>query len=222
MDTVFFHEENVSKNFPVLLALIDSFHNYTQGFIIKAVIPYSEGLTRFPAHIQQVEMESIGKKYSQVEKQLLPEEEFVAQFVFGEPGTNSQHSFFQSLHQGRVSPIEFIGYCKSQGGEIKLENNDCFNAFMSNMFAQADAFALGESNKELFSHFEGDRPSFILLFKDELNAFNLGQLTALYEHRCAASGFLAGINTWDQYGVNLGKKLALSIEPYLGKDKAKI
>lgn len=88
---------------------------------------------------------------------------------------------------------------------------------MSNMFAQADAFALGEKNDLLYSNFEGDRPSFIILFKDELNAFNLGLLTSLYEHRCAASGFFAGINTWDQYGVNLGKKLALTIEPYLGK-----
>lgn len=87
---------------------------------------------------------------------------------------------------------------------------------MSNMFAQADAFALGESNlQKPQEHFEGDRPSFVLLFKDELNAFNLGILLSIYENRCAAAGFLCDINTWDQYGVNLGKKLALSIEPFL-------
>lgn len=89
------------------------------------------------------------------------------------------------------------------------------------MFAQADAFALGQEEKsKLYEHFEGDRPSFVLLFKDELNAFNLGILMSLYENRCASSGFLCDINTWDQYGVNLGKKLALSIEPYLKSEKS--
>ena len=216
MDDTFFGNDDVMQNIPCLLALVDAFHNFVQGFNTKIIIPYSQGLHRFPAHIQQVEMESIGKKYNIKTKTLMEKNENVAQFVLGEPGTNSQHSFFQTLHQGRVSPIEFIGFCKPQMQQIYNKDNNCYNEFMANLFAQADAFALGnEDKKNLFQHFEGNRPNFVLLFKEELNAFNVGILMSLYENRCAAEGFLCDINTFDQYGVNLGKVLAKDIKKFL-------
>lgn len=216
MDKIFFENDDVTKNTPCLLALVDAFHNFVQGFNTKVIIPYSQGLHRFPAHIQQVEMESIGKKYNIKTKSLMDENENVAQFVLGEPGTNSQHSFFQTLHQGRVSPIEFIGFCKPQMKQIYNKNNNCYNEFMANLFAQADAFALGSEDKEnLYQHFEGNRPNFVVLFKEELNAFNVGLIMSLYENRCAAEGFLCDINTFDQYGVNLGKVLAKNIKKFL-------
>lgn len=216
VDDMFFEESNITKNIPVLLGLVDAFQNYIQGFNTKAIIPYSQGLSRLPSHIQQVDMESNGKNYNAKNNTLLGADNYIAKFVFGEPGTNSQHSFFQSLHQGRPAPIDFIGFSKSQVKTYIVDGKDCYNEFMANLFAQADALAIGQENKtELFRHFEGDRPSTIILFKESLNAFNLGCLLALYEHRIAVEGFLADINSFDQYGVELGKKLATNISSSL-------
>ena len=145
VDRLFFKQDKVTENLPVLLGLLDCYHNYVQGYNSKAIIPYSQGLSRLPAHIQQVEMESNGKNYSPITGQLLPKEEQIAKFVFGEPGTNSQHSFFQSLHQGRPCPIDFIGFCKPQCEDVVVEEKNCFNEFMANLFAQADSLAIGAS-----------------------------------------------------------------------------
>jgi len=148
---------------------------------------------------------------------------------FGEPGTNSQHSFFQLLHQGRIVPVEFIGYCKScqpfelehvgmQDWDNTIPNHD---ELMANFFAQPDALALGRTSDELreagfpellipHKTFTGDRPSSSLLF-DELNPRNLGRLLAIYEHRTAVEGFIWNINSFDQMGVELGKALATKV-----------
>ena len=223
VDQMFFEQQEITKNVPVLLGLLDAMHNYVQRFHTKAIIPYSQGLSRFAAHIQQVDMESNGKNYNAKTGQLLDASELVAKFVFGEPGTNSQHSFFQSLHQGRPAPIDFIGFCKSQAKTYVVDGKDCYNEFMANMFAQADALAYGQENKtELHRHFEGDRPSTIILFNGSLTAFNTGSLLALYEHRVAVEGFLADINSFDQYGVELGKKLAANIAKNLKTEGGKV
>ena len=206
MDQNFFREANIRKNIPALLAALDYYHNHIEKFSTKAIIPYSHGLHRLPAHIQQVEMESNGKRYNTRSKANSNED--IGKFVFGEPGTNSQHSFFQLLHQGRISPVEFIGFCNPQIPRFTVNDLDCYNEFMANIFAQADALALGKDTTDLPRLFEGNRPSLVLLFREELNAFNIGVILALFEHRVTAEGFLEDINSFDQFGVELGKKLA--------------
>lgn len=153
---------------------------------------------------------------------------------FGEPGTNSQHSFFQLLHQGRTVPVEFIGYCKSQQPvklypeQYPIPNHE---ELMSNFFSQPDALALGKSADELraanveeslipHKTFPGDRPSLSLLF-DELTPKTLGYLLAIYEHRVAVEGFILGINSFDQMGVELGKQLAGNIRKHLTESSGK-
>lgn len=143
--------------------------------------------------------------------------------IFGEPGTNGQHSFYQLMHQGRVIPAEFIGFTKSQT-PVKIEGEPVSNheELMSNFFAQPDALANGKSKEELVKEgvpesliehklFTGDRPSLSILFLGELTAYSCGQLLALYEHRVAVEGFLYGVNSFDQWGVELGKILAKNV-----------
>merc|ERR1711957_241464 len=145
---------------------------------------------------------------------------------FGEPGTNGQHSFYQLMHQGRCIPSEFIGFAKSQNpvhldGEV-VSNHD---ELMSNFFAQPDALALGKTAEQLKAEgvpdnlvahktFPGDRPSLSLLLP-VCDADTLGQLLALYEHRTAVQGWVWGINSFDQWGVQLGKVLATSVGKYV-------
>lgn len=170
-------------------------------------------------------MESNGKRVN-LEGVVLPFE--TGEIIFGEPGTNGQHSFYQLMHQGRVIPAEFIGFSKSPqpvhlAGEV-VSNHD---ELMSNFFAQPDALALGKTISELVgegvptylqSHkeFPGNRPSISLLFP-ELNAYTCGQLLALYEHRVAVQGFVWGVNSFDQWGVELGKVLATKVRNQLAQ-----
>jgi len=164
-------------------------------------------------------MESNGKTVSR-EGERYPEGVEAGPIIFGEPGTNGQHSFYQLMHQGRVIPAEFIGFTKSQT-PIALDNEPVnnHNELMSNFFAQPDALALGKDIPQLkesgvpealLQHklFSGDRPSISMLFKGSLTAFTCGQLLAMYEHRVATEGFLYGCNSFDQWGVELGKVLA--------------
>jgi len=146
----------------------------------------------------------------------------VGPIIFGEPGTNGQHSFYQLMHQGRVIPAEFIGYTKSQTpiacpGEPVTNHQE----LMSNFFAQPDALALGRDIETLkqsgvpenmleHKFFPGDRPSISLLFKGSLDAFHCGQLLAMYEHRVAVEGFIFDCNSFDQWGVELGKALCVN------------
>jgi len=173
MDNHFRNEKDTRKNLPLLLALVGWYNTFICEYNMRAIIPYSQGLMRFAAHMQQVDTESNGKSTS-LDGALLDYE--CGPMVVGEPGTNAQHSFFQLLHQGRVIPIEFIGFAKSQtpihqASEI-VSNHD---ELMSNFFAQPDALALGKDLEQLEKEgvpehlrahklFSGDRPSLSLLF----------------------------------------------------------
>jgi len=149
---------------------------------------------------------------------------------FGEPGTNSQHSFFQLFHQGQVVPVDFIGFINSQqplnGEGEEVSNHD---ELMANFFAQPDALASGKTAEELESEkvdskliphrvMPGNRPSNVLLLP-QLSAYEVGQLLALYEHRTVVQGFIWGINSFDQFGVELGKKLADKVRSQLVKSR---
>ena len=213
------NETDYRRNLPVLMGLLGVWNATCLGFGGRAVLPYSQALVRFAAHIQQLDMESNGKQCTVAGERV----DSTGPIVFGEPGTNGQHSFYQLLHQGRTVPAEFIAFCKSQS-----EDAEAHNELMSNFFAQPDALALGKTVEDLraencpealFPHkvFDGDKPSLSLLF-GELNAYTCGQLLALYEHRVAVEGFLWGINSFDQYGVELGKVLATRVKGVVSRN----
>ena len=205
-----------ASNLPVLMGLTSVWNVSFLHCPARAILPYCQALAKLAPHIQQVSMESNGKGVA-LDGARLP---FATGEVdFGEPGTNGQHSFYQLIHQGRVIPAEFIGVVKSQQsvylkGEI-VSNHD---ELMCNFFAQADALAVGKTAIELRAEgvpdsliphktFTGNRPSLSLLLP-QLDAFSTGQLLALYEHRVAVQGFVWGLNSFDQWGVELGKALA--------------
>jgi glucose-6-phosphate isomerase len=200
------------KNLPVLLGLLGVWNSTFMGHATRALLPYSQALLRFPAHIQQVDMESNGKRVA-TDGTTLPFD--AGEIDFGEPGTNGQHSFYQLIHQGRTIPCDFIGFCESQtpmgSPDEKVENHD---ELMSNFFAQPDALAFGLAHEDPHRHFPGNRPSSSLLLP-RLDAYTAGQLLALYEHRTAVQGFVWGIASFDQWGVQLGKKLAKSVREQL-------
>lgn len=212
-----------NQNLPVLLGLIGVWNTSFLAHSARVLLPYCQALHRFAAHIQQVDMESNGKRVS-IDGEPL---NFAAGEVdFGEPGTNGQHSFYQLIHQGRVVPADFIGFKKSQA-PLKLIDNtlDNHDELMANFFAQPDALALGKSaddlraqgvDEQLIPHreFPGNRPSNVLLL-DELNPYSCGQLLALYEHRTAVQGFIWNLNSFDQWGVELGKVLAQNVRKSL-------
>jgi glucose-6-phosphate isomerase len=218
-----FQSTPLEKNIPVLLGLLSVWNVSFLGYPARAILPYSQALEKFAPHIQQVSMESNGKGVS-IDGLPLPFE--TGEIDFGEPGTNGQHSFYQLIHQGRVIPCDFIGTVKSQQpvylkGEV-VSNHD---ELMSNFFAQPDALAYGKTpeqlqkenvSENLIPHktFSGNRPSLSLLLP-ELNAYNVGQLLAIYEHRVAVQGFVWGINSFDQWGVELGKVLATQVRKQL-------
>ncbi|XP_019054063.1 PREDICTED: glucose-6-phosphate isomerase, cytosolic isoform X2 [Nelumbo nucifera] len=224
-----FHSAPFEKNIPVLLGLLSIWNVSFLGYPARAILPYSQALEKFAPHIQQVSMESNGKGIS-IDGVQLPYE--AGEIDFGEPGTNGQHSFYQLIHQGRVIPCDFIGVVKSQQpvylkGEL-VSNHD---ELMSNFFAQPDALAYGKTPEQLLNEnvpqhliphktFSGNRPSLSLLLPS-LNAYNIGQLLAIYEHRIAVEGFIWGINSFDQWGVELGKSLASQVRKQLNASRTK-
>ena len=218
-----FFEAPLRENIPVLLGLIGVWNSTFMGYSTRALLPYSQALKRFPAHIQQVDMESNGKRVA-VDGTPLPFQ--AGEVDFGEPGTNGQHSFYQLMHQGRVVPADFIGFMEAQT-PVELAGEDVSNhdELMSNFFAQPDALAYGKSLNDLIQEgvpenlrphkvFGGNRPSSSMLMT-KLDAFGVGQLLAIYEHRTAVQGFIWGINSFDQYGVELGKVLANHVRAQL-------
>ncbi|KAL9683122.1 hypothetical protein QQ045_014938 [Rhodiola kirilowii] len=222
-----FYSTPLEKNIPVLLGLLSVWNVTFLGYPARAILPYSQALEKFAPHIQQVSMESNGKGVS-VDGIPLPYES--GEIDFGEPGTNGQHSFYQLIHQGRVIPCDFIGIVKSQQPVyLKDEVVSNHDELMSNFFAQPDALAYGKTAEQLQKEnvaphliphktFTGNRPSLSILFPS-LNAYNIGQLLAIYEHRVAVQGFVWGINSFDQWGVELGKSLASQVRNQLHKSR---
>jgi len=211
------------KNLPTLMGLLAVWNLSFNYKGMYAILPYCQALVRFVAHIQQLDMESNGKR---VQMDGTPCSLPSGGVYFGEPGTNGQHSFYQLLHQGRSIPAEFIGFKESQN-PIHLPGEEVSNhdELMSNYFAQPDALALGFTEDEvraegvpekLVPHkvFEGDRPSLSILMP-VASPYYLGQLLALYEHRVAVQGWIWDINSFDQWGVELGKVLGKKVRNHL-------
>jgi glucose-6-phosphate isomerase len=209
---------DLHKNLPLLGALLEIWnHNFLHHETL-ALIPYSQGLARYPAHIQQVEMESNGKHITQQGQEVLFQ---TGPILWGEPGTNAQHSFYQLLHQGTaIAAMELVGFRQSRLNEdVDFEGTTSQQKFLSNLFAQSIALATGEKNANPNKVFKGNRPSHLLLAK-QLTPYSLGGLLAYFEHKVAFEGFIWGINSFDQEGVQLGKILAKKIiNVFKGQDK---
>ena len=198
-----FRTAPLEKNLPVQLGLLDVWYRNFHGFTSRCVAPYHSALKRLPAYLQQLEMESNGKRVD-AKGQTLPFA--TSPVVWGEPGTNGQHAFFQMLHQGTdVVPVEFIAVKQARhslpGHQPKL---------LANAVAQAQALMVGKADAGGHKHFPGNRPSTMLVLED-LTPASLGALIALYEHRVFVAGSVWGINSFDQWGVELGKVLAVDI-----------
>ena len=196
-----------ARNLPVLLALIGLWYDDFFGAETYAVLPYSQYLARLPAYLQQLDMESNGKSVDldgrRVEYQTGP-------IVWGAAGTNGQHAFYQLLHQGtKLVPTDFIGFCQPLD-----ELGDHHTLLAANLFAQTEALAFGRSAADPARSFDGNRPSNTIL-ADRLTPATLGALIALYEHKVFVQGAIWRINSFDQWGVELGKVLATRIVPEL-------
>ena len=200
-----FKDAPLKKNIPVLMAMIGIWNCNFLGYGAQAIVPYADQLRLFPSYIQQIDMESNGKGVTQegeaVEYQTGP-------LIVGGVGTDAQHAFFQHLHQGTsITPVDFLVFARAvegyEGHHMKL---------VSNALAQAQALMNGRVNEdEPHKHFEGNRPSSMLVF-EELSAREMGMVMALYEHKIFVQGVIWGINSFDQWGVELGKILVGDIE----------
>jgi glucose-6-phosphate isomerase len=237
-----FAQAPAAKNLPLLLGLIDVWYRNFHGFTSRSVAPYHQGLKRLPAYLQQLEMESNGKRVD-LDGETLPFA--TSPVVWGEPGTNGQHAYFQMLHQGTdVIPVEFILVKRSThamggtSGALFEQLDRQHTMLLANGLAQSQALMLGKTTPQAQSEkaptaskalapltlarhrtFPGNRPSTTLLL-DQLTPRSLGALIALYEHRVFTSGALWGINSFDQWGVELGKALCNDLLPRLGSGDA--
>jgi glucose-6-phosphate isomerase len=213
-----FAEAPLERNMPVLLALLGVWYNNFFGAETHALLPYDQYLHRFPAYFQQGDMESNGKSVDRAGRAVRLQ---TGPVIWGEPGTNGQHAFYQLIHQGtKLIPCDFIGFCRSLNPV-----GDHHDKLMANYFAQTEALAFGKTAEEAraegvpdrlvpFKVFEGNRPTNSLL-ADILTPGSLGELIALYEHKIFAQGILWDIYSFDQWGVELGKVLAKRILPEL-------
>ncbi|MDW9594054.1 glucose-6-phosphate isomerase [Sinorhizobium meliloti] len=228
-----FRSAPLRQNIPMLLGLIGFYNRNVLGYPSRAILPYDQRLTRFPAYLQQLDMESNGKGVT-LDSQ--PVEFSTGPVVWGEPGTNGQHAFYQLIHQGTdVIPAEFM--IAANGHEKDLRHQH--QLLMANCLAQSEALmkgrTLAEAKAQLTSKgmddakadkiaphrvFTGNRPSLTIVY-DQLDPFALGRLIALYEHRVFVEGALFNINSFDQWGVELGKELATGLLPVIeGKESA--
>ena len=199
-----FRTEPLESNLPVKLGLLDVWYRNFHGFTSRCVAPYHSALKRLPAYLQQLEMESNGKQVDANGQALSFSTSAV---VWGEPGTNGQHAFFQMLHQGTdVVPVEFIAV---KNARHSLPGHQ--QRLLANSVAQAQALMMGKADAGGHKNFPGNRPSTTLLL-DDLTPASFGALLALYEHRVFVAGSVWGINSFDQWGVELGKVLAMDIE----------
>lgn len=205
-----FRTAALAENLPVRLGLLDVWYRNFHGFGSRSIAPYSSALRRWPAYLQQLEMESNGKRVDR-DGQRLPFE--TSPVLWGEPGTNGQHAYFQMLHQGTsVIPVEFVAVKKAAHASSELPGHHA--KLLANALAQAQALMRGKEDAGGHKDFPGNRPSTFLLL-EQLTPASLGALIALQEHRVFVSGAIWGINSFDQWGVELGKVLARDIEPRL-------
>lgn len=201
---------NILENLPLLGALLTIWNHHFLQISTLAFIPYSQALSRFSAHLQQVEMESNGKRIDK-KGQTVPFQ--TGPIIWGEPGTSAQHSFYQLIHQGTVPiALECVGFAQGQReGDLTLEGSTSQEKLLANLFAQILALAIGKQDANPNKVFPGNRPSHVLLAK-QLTPHTLGVLFAYLEHKVVFEGFLWDINSFDQEGVQLGKALAKDIE----------
>lgn len=228
-----FRTAPIRRNIPMLLGLIGFYHRDVLGYPSRAILPYDQRLSRFPAYLQQLDMESNGKSVTMESK---PVEGATGPVVWGEPGTNGQHAFYQLIHQGTdIIPAEFMIAAKGHEPELRHQHQ----LLMANCLAQSEALmkgrTLAEAKAQLTAKgmdetkadkiaphrvFSGNRPSITMVY-DTLTPFALGRLIALYEHRVFVEGALFNINSFDQWGVELGKELATGLLPVIeGKESA--
>jgi glucose-6-phosphate isomerase len=226
----------LERNVPVLMGLLNVWYSNFLGAQSHAVLPYSQYLHRFPAYLQQLTMESNGKS---VRWDGSPVTTDTGEVFWGEPGTNGQHAFYQLIHQGtRIVPADFIAVAnpahplkdESGDGSTVEPGQDVHALFMANFFAQSKALAFGKTADEVRAEgtaeavvparvFSGNRPTTSIL-APALTPSVLGQLIALYEHIVFVEGTIWGIDSFDQWGVELGKQLALQIAPAVDGDVA--
>ena len=209
-----FRNTPLARNLPVLLALLGIWYGNAFGFPTHAVLPYAQELSRFPAYLQQLDMESNGKSVRLDGTRVTYD---TGAIVWGTAGTNGQHAYYQLLHQGtHIVPSDLIGFVNPT-----TDIGDHHDLLMANLFAQAEAFAFGRTRDEVVASgtpahqvdarvFEGNRPTSVLL-ADKLSPRTLGELIALYEHKVFVQGVIWGIDSFDQWGVELGKVLATQI-----------
>jgi glucose-6-phosphate isomerase len=224
-----FQEAEGKENMPLIMALLGLWYNNFFGFESHCIVPYDHGLHRFPAFLQQSDMESNGKYVSRDGQEVHYQ---TGPIIWGEPGTNGQHAFFQLLHQGKkITPIDFIIPAQSH-----YPIGDHHEKLVANCIAQAQAMMQGKSTEEVIAEmqakgndedkieqlkqhrtFKGNRPSNFLMMK-KLDPYNLGALIALYEHKIFVQGLIWNIFSFDQWGVELGKQLAVGILPKLSEE----
>lgn len=199
-------DKDLYQNLPMLSAMLGIWNRNFLHYPTVAILPYSQALVRFTAHLQQCNMESNGKR---IDKLGNPVDFDTGPIIWGEPGTNGQHSFYQLIHQGtNVVPIEFMGFKESQyQHDIDIKGTNSQEKLLANLFAQSIALATGQRNDNPNKVFPGNRPNRILLAK-KLDPFTMGALLSYYEHTVAFQGFCWNINSFDQEGVQLGKVLA--------------
>jgi len=225
-----FRTAPLEKNMPVIMAMLGIWYNNFFNCETHAILPYDQGLSRFPAYLQQGDMESNGKFVNRKGERI---EYSTGPIIWGEAGTNGQHAFYQLIHQGnKLIPCDFIVPIKSQY-QVGEHGNEHHNILLSNILAQTKALMQGKTSKEakaeleaqgldhhqimtLLPHrvFGGNRPTNTLMI-DELTPKSLGKLIALYEHKIFVQGIVWNINSFDQWGVEYGKQIAQKILPQL-------
>ena len=200
---------DIMKNPAMLDALIGVYERNFLGYNTTAVLPYSQALSRFPAHLQQLDMESNGKSVNRFGEAI---DYVTGPVIFGEPGTNGQHSFYQLLHQGTgIIPLQFVGFKNNQmENDVIIEDSTSQQKLCANVVAQIMAFACGKEDDDKNKYFEGERPSSIIV-ADKLTPEVLGALLAHFENKVMFQGFVWNVNSFDQEGVQLGKVLAKKV-----------
>lgn len=203
------------RNLPLLAALVGIWNNNFLGYPALGIIPYAEPLARLASHVQQLYMESNGKRVS---AEGAPVEHDTGVIVFGEPGTNAQHSFFQLAHQGRPFPMEFLGVLQSRYPQYTEQSRGVTNhqELWANLISQPMALAMGRDHDDPARRFPGNRPSSTLVL-EALTPRNIGRLLSFYEARTVYEAFIWGINPFDQFGVELGKTMAADVREQMAR-----